>query len=269
MPRQLCGERGGEGGGNVRKGRKWSKMEEKGRRQVRKWKGEGKEQKAHCQPTSHPVDPIFFKRPAHSSRPDSLTIIKRKSFYSAVSFHCSALIFLPPTSASTSPSPPFLEPSISVLLPRRYCSPPPPPSPKAILLSNYSHLLGKRQAPSTEVRLWRERVQNVSHLISSPVTDSGTTLSVAMEERGKEGEEEAGRKEGAVRKEEREKRCAWWKGLKEIMDSSSWRVDIQSKLRDYVSKCFHFIVFARRYVNWDKMYLILPPFFLKREKFCN
>ena len=26
----------GEGGGNVRKGRKWSKMEEKGRRQVRK-----------------------------------------------------------------------------------------------------------------------------------------------------------------------------------------------------------------------------------------
>lgn len=100
MPRQLYGDEGGRG--NVRKGRKWSKMEEKGRRQVRKWKGEGKEQKAHCQPTSHPVDPIFFKRPAHSSRPDSLTIIKRKSFYSAVSFRCSALIFLPPTSASTS-----------------------------------------------------------------------------------------------------------------------------------------------------------------------
>ena len=57
-------------------------------------------------------------------------------------------------------------------------------------------------------------MQNVSHLISSPVTDSGTTLSVAMEERGKEGEEEAGRKEGAVRKEEWEKKVRLMKRLK-------------------------------------------------------
>lgn len=145
MPRQQYGDGGGRG--NVRKGRKWSKMEEKGRRQVRKWKGEGKEQKAHCQPTSHPVDPIFFKRPAHSSRPDSLTIIKRKSFYSAVSFRCSALIFLPPTSASTSSpsSLPSLSSSLAdIVRPLLLLS----SLPKAILLSNYSHLLGKRhQAP--------------------------------------------------------------------------------------------------------------------------
>lgn len=46
-------------------------------------------------------------------------------------------------------------------------------------------------------------MQNVNHLISSPVTDSGTTLSVAMEERGREREEEAGRKEGAAGKKVR------------------------------------------------------------------
>lgn len=38
-------------------------------------------------------------------------------------------------------------------------------------------------------------MQNVSHLISSPVTDSGTTLLAAMEEGGREGGGE-GRKEG-------------------------------------------------------------------------
>lgn len=41
-------------------------------------------------------------------------------------------------------------------------------------------------------------MQNVSHLISSPVTDSGTTLSAAMEEGGREGgrgRREEGRKE--------------------------------------------------------------------------
>lgn len=57
-------------------------------------------------------------------------------------------------------------------------------------------------------------MQNVSHLISSLVTDSGTTLSVAMEERGREREEEAGRKEGAVRKEEWEKKVRLMKRLK-------------------------------------------------------
>lgn len=41
-------------------------------------------------------------------------------------------------------------------------------------------------------------MQNVSHLISSPVTDSGTTLSAAMEEGGREegrGRRQEGRKE--------------------------------------------------------------------------
>lgn len=52
---------------------------------------------AASRPTSHPADPIFFKRPAHSSWPDSLTIIKRKSFYSAVSFRLRSY-FLPPVS---------------------------------------------------------------------------------------------------------------------------------------------------------------------------
>lgn len=55
---------------------------------------------AASRPTSHPADPIFFKRPAHSSWPDSLTIIKRKSFYSAVSFRLRSY-FLPPVSTSS------------------------------------------------------------------------------------------------------------------------------------------------------------------------
>lgn len=46
-------------------------------------------------------------------------------------------------------------------------------------------------------------MQNVSHLISSPVTDSGTTLSAAMEEGGREGGRER-RQEG--RKEQFERR---------------------------------------------------------------
>lgn len=112
------------------KGNEWKRKRGK-ERYVRQGRGEGwnKEQKwqAHCQPTSHPVDPIFFKRPTHSSRPDSLTIIKRKSFYSAVSFRlCS--YFLPPASASSSswPFPPSSPSTFSRSGPlsfflRRYC----------------------------------------------------------------------------------------------------------------------------------------------------
>lgn len=126
--------------------------------------------------TNHLADPIFFKRPAHSSWPDSLTIIKRKSFYSAVSF-CLRSYFLPPVSnlpllsLSFSPSlSPSLLPFSLCLSPR--CAFAPfytfsfffsllsilsigPLSPlrfdivpgtlQVILLSNYSHLLGKKR----------------------------------------------------------------------------------------------------------------------------
>lgn len=128
------------------------------------------------QPASQPVDPIFFKRPAHSSRPDSLTIIKRKSFYSAVSFRLRSY-FLPPVSTSSPFSFFFLPPTLLLSLPlflfslhfrtsmhlfflsllsslsplsiyrwsSPSCSDIVPGALQVILLSNYSHLPGKRR----------------------------------------------------------------------------------------------------------------------------
>lgn len=119
--RQRCEEEGGE------------EMEQDGggrRRQVRKRKRESKEQKARCQPASQPashlLDPIFFKRPAHSSRPDSLTIIKRKSFYSAVSFRLCSYFF------ATNFRLLFLPRSPSSSLADIVRPPPPPPPPKGL-----------------------------------------------------------------------------------------------------------------------------------------
>lgn len=64
----------------------WPKREEREERQV---------ETVGTLPAIPAADPIFFKRSAHSSWPDSLTIIKRKSFYFTVSSRPRSY-FLPP-----------------------------------------------------------------------------------------------------------------------------------------------------------------------------
>jgi len=73
----------------------------------------GERRAAGTLPTSrHPVDPIFFKRSAHSSQPDSLTIIKRKSLYFALSFHPCTYFLPSPVSSPHLSLLPFFLPSL-------------------------------------------------------------------------------------------------------------------------------------------------------------
>jgi len=81
---------------------------ERERERARRREEEGGRHAARA--AQHPVDPIFFKRSAHSSQPDSLTIIKRKSLYSALSFR--PRTYFLPSPVSTSPLAPVLSPRL-------------------------------------------------------------------------------------------------------------------------------------------------------------
>jgi len=200
----------------------WKRERERERERERRRREEGGRHAAS--PASrHPVDPIFFKRSAHSSQPDSLTIIKRKSLYSALSFR--PRTYFLPSPVSTSPLAPVLSPRLPhcctlIALSRLYAVPasfrsfsssrPPPPPPPPPLPPRYcSHCaadyfiiqllsFARQKAPSPATRRTGERAARrieggagtgrrkrakdgrVSHLISSPPTESVTARSPSL-----------------------------------------------------------------------------------------